>query len=999
MSLIQMKRSNGFSSVQQSKRQRTWAEPDSDEEDAMNLSHLNMGAPIPTATKKWEDVLALKSESVHYYHAHGILAQPCQLKRVLNNKGVPKKAFQEPCLTGREWERMELDGVCNYKSPGTDMLARMGGKTNVVALDIDTKKCGVEIFKWIYEHFTGDQSEKFFNTWVTQTGSGGYHIFFRKDDWCPRGGQRWLTLTVEGTTGKCAFDMQSEKQFLILPPSRHPVTNKTYKFIVAPDETTLKPAPEWLKKLYNQKTFKPNVAPGEGPFWQRKILSVNDQDQEDEKRHVVSTTDPDQTMTVKILRDILTCIGNSDNYDRWTEVIWACQRVGADYSLPANEVFSEVNTWSKQAANYDYDGLQTKWNTARTTGPRVGLKRLMEFAQQDSPDLAKILYNNIYNLVIKDSLASWFECSEDNDDDHLAQFVAQHPRFAGEVRILKHGGGRYRMTYVWNGATKLFEKQEMSLLNLRIAKYIKPILRNRVHEIDRETTEITQDDDSTEEDMKKQLKSLKFRRKAYSSVAYRMAHLAPVKKIIAYLKGYLLVATKLDCSPFDVPIMGGAVVNLKTGKVRERTIEDGFTNEMPVQFLGLDSDFTIIDKFMNELTCNRPELKTYLRRRLGYCLSADVRHQELMFWVGSGSNGKSKLVNIMQSIMGKHFSSTVDKGALIMGRHNDNRNAATNWLTTIRPPVRLGCCNELDEKNVLNAAMVKMIVGGGDSMTARLNHQDTTEVTLTAKIIGVTNELPKVPVGDEALMRRLTAVPFDAHFTTRNPGRGYEPYNPNATKIDTAGKKIKYHFLANMEAVEDMMTKHRSLFFTWIVGGAIDFFAEGPEKWVPRIVRLRIDQLVNEENHVPRFVKTYINFNVNRQQNHTFVPRNGIFKVYKKWCESTLDSGKWQKERSFYKHLREIANERKSGTWGFDCALNWAFINTLFKRDDFATLAQQIYNVTRNRINWSPHFQQDGFINYCSDSTYSRFQEKRRHLSIMFPSKTCSQLFLVVFLK
>ena len=81
---------------------------------------------------------------------------------------------------------------------------------------------------------------------VSQSGSGGYHLLFRKPDADIKGvkGVLW-----DGT--KTAIDIQVGNQYIVVPPSLHPDTNKAYRWMTPLGAVTELPAlPEaWIEFL------------------------------------------------------------------------------------------------------------------------------------------------------------------------------------------------------------------------------------------------------------------------------------------------------------------------------------------------------------------------------------------------------------------------------------------------------------------------------------------------------------------------------------------------------------------------------------------------------------------------------------------------------------------------------------------------------------------------------------------------------------------------------
>ena len=75
-----------------------------------------------------------------------------------------------------------------------------------------------------------------------------------------------------------------------------------------------------------------------------------------------------------------------------------------------------------------------------------------------------------------------------------------------------------------------------------------------------------------------------------------------------------------------------------------------------------------LNEFIKQVHFNRPDskgnrtddrLRNYVLRFLSSCLSGEIREEKFYFWTGSGGNGKSKLIELLDSTLGE-YSKTLD---------------------------------------------------------------------------------------------------------------------------------------------------------------------------------------------------------------------------------------------------------------------------------------------------------------------------------------------------
>ena len=79
--------------------------------------------------------------------------------------------------------------------------------------------------------------------------------------------------------------------------------------------------------------------------------------------------------------------------------------------------------------------------------------------------------------------------------------------------------------------------------------------------------------------------------------------------------------TKLDDCKDHLPIKNGLKINFRTLEQSERTINDYFSYESPVEFI--NGPIPNADKFLNEIMPNK-NAREYLRKVLGYTLTAET---------------------------------------------------------------------------------------------------------------------------------------------------------------------------------------------------------------------------------------------------------------------------------------------------------------------------------------------------------------------------------------
>lgn len=205
-------------------------------------------------------------------------------------------------------------------------------------------------------------------------------------------------------------------------------------------------------------------------------------------------------------------------------------------------------------------------------------------------------------------------------------------------------------------------------------------------------------------------------------------------------------------------------------------------------------------RFLEQVFLGDRDLIEFMRRALGYCITGDRREQVLMFWYGTGANGKSVLAEFLQWLIGS-YSIKLPASALMQSKGERH----PTELAQLRGK-RLAISSELDESSFFNESLIKELTGD-NTLSARFMRQDFFEFAMTQKHVVIGNFKPRLKGGDPAMARRLLLVPFLASFK---------------------GSARDTHMLDKLKAEAPAI-------LNWIVGGAVAWHAEGLA--VPEAVR------------------------------------------------------------------------------------------------------------------------------------------------------------------
>jgi putative DNA primase/helicase len=221
----------------------------------------------------------------------------------------------------------------------------------------------------------------------------------------------------------------------------------------------------------------------------------------------------------------------------------------------------------------------------------------------------------------------------------------------------------------------------------------------------------------------------------------------------------VLAADALDRDPW-LFTCGNGTLDLRTGDLRAHDPADLIS-------LGTDVDHDAGDgcprwlRFLAEVFDGDEELTAFLRRAFGYSLTGITREHVLFVLHGTGRNGKTTLLEVLQRIAGEFAQTTpFDTFARVRGGHG-----ARNDLARLHR-ARVALAAESGEGRRLDEVTIKLVTGG-DTIAARFLYAEHFEYRPMFKVWLTTNHRPRVDGDDDAMWARLRLIPFEVSFRGR----------------------------------------------------------------------------------------------------------------------------------------------------------------------------------------------------------------------------------------
>lgn len=179
----------------------------------------------------------------------------------------------------------------------------------------------------------------------------------------------------------------------------------------------------------------------------------------------------------------------------------------------------------------------------------------------------------------------------------------------------------------------------------------------------------------------------------------------------------------------------------------------GLTYILPFEY---DREATCprFEKFIEEVTCEDPQLQYVLQEYMGYALSNSDPElgERALFLLGEGSNGKSVFLDVMKWLAGDDNYSSVPLDQL---EKETSRFELYGKLFNVT--------EETPQGGLRDSSIFKNLVTGGTMIIRRL-YKDPMTVKNKTKLIMAANELPRNQDVSKGMFRKILIVPFNAVF-------------------------------------------------------------------------------------------------------------------------------------------------------------------------------------------------------------------------------------------
>lgn len=222
------------------------------------------------------------------------------------------------------------------------------------------------------------------------------------------------------------------------------------------------------------------------------------------------------------------------------------------------------------------------------------------------------------------------------------------------------------------------------------------------------------------------------------------------------------------------------VYDIKKDKLIPHSPDYGFTYVLDYAY-DPKAECPKFDKFMEDVTVAREDLINVLLEYFGFVVAGHrMNPAKALVLIGEGHNGKSTLLDILESLVGTANKSSITLEDL---KKDSFRFLMINKLVNIS--------EETPSKSLMDSSVFKNLVSGG-SMVVRMYYKQPYDIRNRTKLIFACNEMPTVTDATKGMFRRLLIVPFNAEFEGSND----DPFMKEKVSMELPGifNKVMEHY-------------------------------------------------------------------------------------------------------------------------------------------------------------------------------------------------------------
>lgn len=338
----------------------------------------------------------------------------------------------------------------------------------------------------------------------------------------------------------------------------------------------------------------------------------------------------------------------------------------------------------------------------------------------------------------------------DESDDFKLTDVGNAERFVAMYKDSIKYCAIYKKWFIWNG--KFWEQDDTG----KIITYAISCIRNIINDAN-----LLPEGDKRKAMIHHSLKS------------ESSGKLRAMLEIASGMQAITIRSEDMDKNPWLLNCENGTI-NLKTGKLQEHSASDFITKMCSAKY-DPNCAIPLWTQLLEKVTTGDMQMQRYIQKALGYALTGDTSEQALFILYGTGSNGKSTLLNVFSELMATYAQSTPSDTFML------KKNEAVNNDIARLKGARFVSAIEMEENKRMAESIVKSMTGG-DKLVTRFLYGEFFEYVPQFKVFLAVNHKPVIRDTTNSIWRRIKLIPFEATFTEQERDKNF-PARIMATEL------------------------------------------------------------------------------------------------------------------------------------------------------------------------------------------------------------------------
>lgn len=357
--------------------------------------------------------------------------------------------------------------------------------------------------------------------------------------------------------------------------------------------------------------------------------------------------------------------------------------------------------------------------------------------------------------------------------------------------------------------------------------------------------------------------------------------------IAAYDRDLAIMPDVLDANPWTINVLNGTL-HLPRAKGQRAQLEPHCKSDMITKLIPIvynpAAEAPTWEKFLGEIFCGDDDLYGFVQRSSGVLLTGSTRDHVLNILYGTGRNGKSTLVETLQTVLGE-YSAT---GRIETFSSVKFTQVGANDDVAALKGSRFVVASESESTMKLREGLIKQLTGG-DRVTARKLYQESFTFIPEFKLWFVCNHMPTVRNNDQGVWSRIRMIPFN--YTI--PENKIDPNLPEKLKGEIEG------------------------ILSWVVEG-VNLWAENNGVGYPDVIRNMTSEYRLSQNTVAAWLDEEVD--VFEDGDPRFgtglnIPSNVLFGAFKDWARENQE---WcSSNKQFSQRLVEMGYRKERKNKGY----------------------------------------------------------------------------------